>query len=285
MNYRVSYSSKWICVLKKSPYLYFCHQETLVHIPPISAWIKVSLTWSDAVNFKSVCFPKRCSHYWSAFALMRSFTWTTSKPKVPVFSLSWVKTLVAWSSEMGLTTGTRLTCWMWTKQLTNDVTITTFEWQDSPLPHKHHHIMEKESHSSQKHEKNTSTHVFTPTNINSHLSTHIHLLTRMLRYTHELTYADSKELFSKRQEILEVTEMYFFLFLFRSLHDACFCMHELYSALLFEFTVIKVTGIKSNKFVAFRLVADGRVFEHPVYFSHVSFNHTRSLGNLCILES
>ncbi len=121
--------------------------------------------------------------------------------------------------------------------------------------------MEKESHSSQTHEKNTSTRVFTPTNINAHLSTHIHLLTRMLRYTHELTYADSKELFSKRQEILEETEMSLFLFLFPSLHDAYFCMRELYSALLFECIVIKVTRIKSNKFVAFWLVADGRVFD------------------------
>ncbi len=83
----------------------------------------------------------------------------------------------------------------------------------------------------------------------------------MLRYTHELTYADSKELFSKRQEILEETEMSLFLFLFPSLHDAYFCMHELYSVLLFEFIVIKVTRIKSNKFVAFWLVADGRVFD------------------------
>lgn len=112
---------------------------------------------------------------------------------------------------------------------------------------------------------------------------YIQLLTHLVKYTHELTYADTnsnEELSSKRQEILKVSKMSHsfsssFSLCYSVLIVLCALKHYLYSALLFEFLLSIGVQIKYESF-AFLMLLIGNIIKHPVRSSYIFRNHKQS---------
>lgn len=152
-------------------------------------------------------------------------------------------------------------------------------WLYSTLQYELHLIMRNDCQLSYK--SRTPLHTYLHPQMHKPYS-HIQLLTHMVKYTHELTYADTnsiEELSSKRQEILKVSKISHSFSSSFCLRIVYVCRHYLYSALLFEFIVSIGVQIKYESF-AFLMLLIGNMFKHPVRSSYIFRTHKQSLGNL-----